>query len=652
MSLSKNIAVMVSLIVIICSFPIVTALPMKEEGTNTEAGEPKWWENWHRDKNRNKIDDLIEELESEERIGIFIDYNRHPDQNDVSRLSKFDFDVKYVYKYIEVICARNVAVFDVKALSSLPHVVMVKLEPKIYPQLDISSRAIKARESNDYSPNTAAELGVTGEGISIAILDSGVDDGGFFPNQHHESLDDLDDNPATANDLKRIAGVDFTQEESFLVSRDGTYDPDDVDGHGTHCAGIAMGTGGGNTEYVGIAPQARLVDVKVIENYGIGNAGNSIAGIEWCIEHKSQFNIRVLSLSYGTIFGESDGSDEESQVVNKAVEEGLIVVVAIGNDGSNRVTSPAAADGAIAVGSMDDRGSIDRSDDTLSTFSNTGPRRDDGDEDRIDELKPDVIAYGDSIMSAQANTNAAYISYSGTSMSTPHVSGLVALMLDANPSLTPDQVKMILRETAEPRGAPSFPDLDPKYNTNYGWGLVDAYKAVNMAMGFREVGISLDHPLDCETIKGKVKISGTAYIISGSGEINSVEVSIDDPDFQMYNLEVEGTSIWSTSWDTEGLNGHRTIYARARSGNYTATASIEVMVDNPDASGDGELNPEEGPPKINLPFGIGRVSLYAAIAFIAIIAGIIIAIVAVILLRRRKMYMKMIAARRAEQDYR
>jgi serine protease AprX len=655
MNLSKNIALLLSLLLITCSIFTSSALPIDDDGTNTEKEEQKWWENWDGDKNHNRIEDIIEELGPEERIGIYIDYDRHPNQNDVSRLTKFDFDVKYVYKYIDVICARNVAVSDVEELSYLPHVVMIKLEPKIYAQLDISARAIKARESNDYSPNTAAELGVTGEGISIAILDSGVDDGGYFPNQRHESLDDLDDNPAT-NDLKRRAGVDFTQDESFLNPRDGTYDPDDIDGHGTHCAGIAIGTGGEENTYIGIAPQARLIDVKIIENYGAGNAGDSIAGIEWCIDHMNEFNIRILSCSYGSMFGESDGSDEESQTVNNAVDAGLVVVVAIGNDpldvNRNLVPSPAAADKAIAVGSVYDRGTINRNDDTLSTFSYSGPRLDDGDDDKLDELKPDVVAYGENIMAPQANSAANYESKSGTSMACPHVSGVVALMLDANPSLTPDQVKMILRVTAESRGTPSYPDLDPKYNTVYGWGIVDAYKAVNLAMGFREVGISLDHPLDGETIKGTVEISGTAYIISGSGEISSIEVSIDDPDFQTYNLEVEGTSIWSTSWDTEGLNGHRTIYARARSGNYTATASIEVMVDNPDASGDGELNPEEGPPKINLPFGIGRVSLYAAIAFIAIIAGIIIAIVAVILLRRRKMYMKMIAARRAEQDNR
>ena len=92
-----------------------------------------------------------------------------------------------------------------------------------------------------------------------------MDDGGFFPNQRHSSLDDMDDDPGTT-DPKRIAGVDFTQDESMFVPRDGSYDPDDVDGHGTHCAGIALGTGGGEDNYIGIAPQARLVDIKIIEN--------------------------------------------------------------------------------------------------------------------------------------------------------------------------------------------------------------------------------------------------------------------------------------------------------------------------------------------------------------------------------------------------
>ncbi len=653
MSISKNIALLLSLLLIMCSFPTVTALPLKNDGTDVEEGEPKWWKNWQGDKNQNRIEDMIEDMAEEERINIFIDYDRHPDEEDVALLSKFDFDIKYVYKYIDVICSRNVELSDIEAISNLPHVIMVKIEPKILPLLDISARAIKVRESGDYSPNTASELGYTGDGISIAVLDTGCDDGGFTPNQRHESLDDLDDNPATG-DQKRIAGVDFTQDETFLTPRDGSDDPDDVNGHGTHCAGIAMGTGGTDGFYVGMAPMARLVDLRVMENAGYGNAGEIIEGIEWCIDHRSQYNIRVLSMSLGSRH-DSDGTGELSQTINGAVEAGLVVVAAMGNDGRNEVTDTAAADRSIAVGSVDDRGTVERGDDTLSSFSNYGPRSDDGDQDKMDELKPDVVAYGDGITSAQANTQSGYISLSGTSMATPHVAGVVALMLEANPTLTPDNIKSILRDTAEPRGSPSYPDRDPKYNTQFGWGIVDAYKAVNMALGYREVDINIISPVYDEIVQGTVEISGTASVTSGSGNINLVEVSIDDPNFDpFYTMKAEDTSSWSVSWDTQDWNnGRRTIYARAWSGNYSTTTSIEVIVENPDKpGGDGELNPDEGPPKINLPFGLGKVGLFAAAAFVGILVAVIVAIVAAILLKRRKRYMQLIAARRAEQGLR
>ncbi len=655
MSISKNIVLLLSFLLIMCSFPAVPALPMRNDGTIVEEGEQKWWENWQGDKNQNKIEDIIEGMAEEERINIFIDYDRHPDEEDIARLSKFDFVIKYVYKYIDVICARNVEVSDVNAISHFPHVVMVKLEPRVYLTLDISARAIKARESGEYSPNTAQELDTTGgtnEMISIAILDTGVDDGGFTPNQRHESLDDLDDNPATS-DQKRIAGVDFTQEETFLTPRDGTYDPDDTNGHGTHCAGIAMGTGGTEEQYVGMAPLARLVDVRVMENYGLGNTGEIMSGIEWCIDHRSQYNIRVISLSIGS-FTDSDGSDEAGQMVNRAVDAGIVVVAGMGNDGKKFVPHWAGADHAIAVGSVNDMNTVDRSDDVLSSFSNYGPRLDDGDEDEMDELKPDVVAYGDGIWSAQANTQTGYTEKSGTSMSTPHVAGVVALMLDANPSLTPENVKMILRASAEPRGSPSYPDRDPKYNTHFGWGIVDAYQAVNMALGYREVDINIISPVYNEIVQGTVEISGTASVTSGIGNINLVEVSIDDPNFDpFYTMRAEDTSSWSVSWDTEGWNGRRTIYARAWSGNYSATTSIQVIVENPDRpGGDGELNPDEGPPKINLPFGLGKVGLFAAAAFVGILVTVIVAIVAAVLLKRKRMYMRMIAARKAEQDLR
>ncbi len=648
MNLSKSMTLLLILLMLGCIVPSGVGLPTDNFLRETTLNNSIWWDYWKGDANHNRIEDSIEELGPDDRIGIFIDYERHPDDEDVKRLSSFDFDIKYVYKYIDVICARNVAVSDIETLTLIPNIVMIKLEPKIYPFLDISSRAIKARESDNFSPSTVFDMGYSGEGVSIAILDTGVDDLGRTPSQRHESLDDLDDSPSTSDD-KFIAGVDFTQEESILVPRDGSYNPDDTFGHGTHCAGIAMGTGGSDDIYVGVAPMARLVDVKVMENWGAGNMGDAVAGIEWCIQHKSEFNIRILSMSLGGMFGESDGSDEASMAVNRASDAGIVVVVAMGNDGERRVTSPAAADTALAVGSVDDQDTIDRNDDTLSSFSNTGPRKDDGDNDLMDELKPDVVSYGGGIRSAQANTQSGYVTQSGTSMSTPHVAGVVALMLEANPNLTPDKIKLILRQTSEARGTPSFPDIDPIYNTDYGWGIVDAFKAVDMARGYVEVTVNISQPSDFAIVSGKITISGTASVDRGS--VGLVQVSIDDPNFQDFTLDAEGTKSWSVSWDTEYWNGIREIYARAYSGDYYDTAYITVVVENDDGTGGGgSTDGNTGPPTINL--GFMRVSVLAAAAFVGILVTLIILIVAAVIIRRRNMYKRLIAEKQAQQRMR
>jgi hypothetical protein len=237
MRLSKKAVLIFAVLLVTCALSDFPALAQERDEEQLPE-DTNWWDNWYRDENHNKIDDLIEDMTRNDEFGIFINYDIHPEEEDVERLSGFDIDVKYVYQYIDVICARNVDISEVEAISNLPHVVMVKLEPTISPNLDISTRALKARESDEYSPQTAHDLGFLGGDEtfrpSIAVLDSGVDDGGLFPNQRHSSLDDLDDDQST-NDPKRRAGVDFTQDESFMVPRDGSYDPDDVDGHGTHC---------------------------------------------------------------------------------------------------------------------------------------------------------------------------------------------------------------------------------------------------------------------------------------------------------------------------------------------------------------------------------------------------------------------------------
>jgi subtilisin family serine protease len=301
------------------------------------------------------------------------------------------------------------------------------------------------------------------------------------------------------------------------------------------------------------------------------------------------------------------------------------------------------------VGSVDDQDTIDRSDDTLSSFSNTGPRQDDGDNDQLDELKPDVVSYGGGIRSAQANTQSGYVTQSGTSMSTPHVAGVVALMLHANPNLAPDKIKLILHETSEARGTPSFPDIDPKYNADYGWGIVDAFKAVDMARGFVEVTINITQPSDLAQVSGKITISGTASVDRGS--VGLVQISIDDPNFQDFTLDAEGTTSWSVTWDTEYWNGFREIHARAYSGEYFDTASITVIVENEDGTGgDGDSGEDKSPATIDL--GFMRISLLAAIAFVGILIALVVIIVAAVIIRRRNMYRRLLAEKQAQQRMR
>ena len=145
-------------------------------------------------------------------------------------------------------------------------------------------------------------------------------------------------------------------------------------------------------------------------------------------------------------------------------------IAAIGNDGSNRVTSVGAADASITVGAIDDKNTIQRNDDDIADYSNSGPRVDDNDENKWDELKPDVVAPGSGITSAQHATSSStipgqdestladdgYVAMDGTSMSTPAVAGLAAIILQIDDDLEPQEVKDLLRNNSEVRGSPSM----------------------------------------------------------------------------------------------------------------------------------------------------------------------------------------------------
>ena len=533
-----------------------------------------WWDTWSYDTNHNRIDDRIEkkmETEPTTRIPIFVDYLYPPSLEDEERIENIGFEVTYIAKSVDTIFVVSVLPSEAPRFLDLPGVVMVELDPQIHRQLDISCPASKSRQSVYYSPDTAWDLGYTGDGIVIAVLDTGVDD-------QHESLNG-----------KFVAGVDVSN-AGFNVEGN----PDDGNGHGTHCAGIAMGNGGNNGDYMGTAPDAQLVDVKIGTDVG-GNVGSAIIrGIDWCIDNKDQYDIRVLSISFGST-GSSDGQDATSRAANNGVDEGLVIVAAAGNDGPNNngFGAPAAADKVITVGAVTENATISRDDDGIAGYSNRGPRTDDGDDDQKDELKPDLTAPGTDIHSCQYSSvgqvGVGYTDKTGTSMSCPHVSGIVALMLEANPNLTPKEVKTMLRQSAEQRGAVYDSNLSSRYSREYGWGIADAFNAVRLALGGDVptlIDIVIKTPTPNEELKNKTYINASADI--NQGEVEKIELFIN----QKRYLSETDTNSFSYLWNTRKVrNGEYTINVTASGSNETESLEITVSVNN---SGGGPSEGDDG----------------------------------------------------------
>jgi len=300
--------------------------------------------------------------------------------------------------------------------------------------------------------------GYDGSGITIAIIDTGID-------ASHVALDDLDDDPNTW-DPKVIAFKDFINGLDDLDPSDG-MDAYDDNGHGTHVAGIAAGTGAPDYLYIGVAPKANLVGIKVLDESGSGTLESVIAGIEWAVENKDTYNIRVINLSLGASLIQNDGTSPVAIAVDKAVLSGIVAAVAAGNEGPrpNSISSPGDAHLAITVGAAFDSGEGNKG--AVASFSSQGPT-DDG------RIKPDITAPGVYIMAPEANTGTGYIEHSGTSMATPHIAGVVALLLQADPNLDPAQVKYILTRTTQVDYYSGNPD-----NTE-GYGYVDVATAIEM----------------------------------------------------------------------------------------------------------------------------------------------------------------------------
>ena len=321
-------------------------------------------------------------------------------------------------------------------------------------------------------------LGYDGSGIGVAIIDSGI-------TAWHDDLGD----PSVPGTQRVDRFVDFVRGETA---------PYDDYGHGTHVAGIIGGNGhDSNGARAGIAPGVRFTVLKVLDGTGQGRISDVIAALGYVVEHRAELNIRIVNLSLGAGVFESYETDLLPQAAKRAYDAGIVVVASAGNAGRDRegrrqygaITAPGNAPWVLTVGASSHMGTIDRADDTVARFSSRGPTAIDRD------AKPDVVAPGVGIVSLSdpdslffrtrstsllegsvATPYLPYLSLSGTSQAAPVVAGTVALMLQANPALTPNAVKAILQYTAE-----WHPEYDP---LTQGAGFVDAASAVQLASYF------------------------------------------------------------------------------------------------------------------------------------------------------------------------
>ena len=524
-----------------------------------------WWETTMLDADRDGVHDSLTDETGIVNIGI--SYSRDVRESDIDSLSLMGININLELPSVDSLLIGGIHVDKIEEISNLDGVVMIERYGSVVFYGDIQTPSVKAKNSSEYSLG-AWDLGVSGNGMNIALVDTGVDN-------EHPGLSD-----------KFVAGYDAVcyvhTDPTCLLSNplredDGSFDPDDANQHGTACMGMASATGieadGSQSEFYGAAPNATLVDIRIGTDVGAGPFENylleqefyesAMNGLQWVIDHRDDewpgvseefYGIDIISLSWGITShenGGSDGSDMHSRILDEAMIAGIIVSVAAGNDGPNNdgLSGMGSSDLSVTVGATDDQNTVAREDDTIADYSSRGPRKDNGDGNPLNELKPEISAPGSNIVQAEgcvtsggcsnlindASENSYTGRGSGTSYATPSVSGVMALVWEANENLTTMQLKEILKQTAERRGEPSLPDVDPYWNRDFGFGMVDAYAATLLAIHLKETGTTelvdpgIQNHLLSFNETDNVKLVGHSW--STSGSVESVNFRIDGGDW-------------------------------------------------------------------------------------------------------------------------
>ncbi len=358
------------------------------------------------------------------------------------------------------------------SLETLPQVASAHQDRLAWAADYLSARATGA-------DRVAQQLGFTGAGVGVAVVDSGVA-------TWHDDLTDSAGGSYPYGNQRVAKFVDFVN---------GQFQPYDDHGHGSHVSGIILGNGyDSRGRQAGMAPDASLVSLKVLDADGKGTISNIIAALDWVAQNGAAYNIRVVNLSVGAAVTQSYWIDPLALAAKRLTERGIVVVAAAGNLGKNAegepqyggILAPGNAPWVLTVGASSTNGTQQDKDDVVADFSSLGPTRGDY------LAKPDLVAPGHGIVSLTSpgstlfaastdylvwgkvrTADAPYLSLSGTSMAAPQVAGAVALMLQANPALTPNLVKAILQYTAA---------SSPDYNAlQQGAGFLNALGAVRLS---------------------------------------------------------------------------------------------------------------------------------------------------------------------------
>ena len=589
------VAVMVS--IMLCLQPMIS---LEDRSDNYEIvsfsslQEPsvpdEWWKDTNMDKDKNRMHDMLDiALEQgkyvvDGKISVLVDFDHMPTEADEQLLiDEVGFDPSWRFHHIPIIAGT----IETELLDEL-----LEVEGVVFLTLNGELRIALDNAIGIHHVDTVWDYGYTGEGISIAIIDTGID-------PLHVGLNDFDDDPTT-NDPKVVAFYDALDDSGDDGS--GETEPYDDQGHGSHCAGISAGTGavdenpmGGDDSkpYRGVAPDAWLVGVKVLDSGGSGSFAEVMRGMEWTIDNKIKYNIRAASMSLGGVWLVELTQEQEERVThlaNEMVAAGISLMIAAGNSAAyGTIGTPGAAKDVITVGSTEVRNE-------LAVYSSKGPTHE-------GQIKPNVAAIGSAVMSVEANSGNGYASYSGTSMATPMVAGMAVLLLQANPDLQPLMIRTILESTSEFRWL-SHP---VRPNNDYGWGFVLMDTALDEAIKY-DASLSINISADTSVIyyEGNDTDGGndtaSRFFVHENGKLY-FDVEGNASDIEWRNILIE--DVWHTIssiseidvMETQLGTGNHTIWVRA-----VSSEGISYPVTVPLNIGDAKSPKEEEAPSITFSF--------------------------------------------------